>query len=323
MQNDLAEHKASDDLKRLIEADDFSKDFNRSSFQFTHNLADNFLFSLPRLAQLAERLLQDKKNRSVRWQSSDSPVSAGWSVPIKQEMDSLNAAISNLNKSGSWILLYSVQRDPLYNYLLGKLMDEIVALTGIDPADITWQDAYVFMASPGAVTPFHIDHEATFLFQIHGARSANIWSAEDPAVIPDIEVENYYMGDLNAAKYRPENQSKAAVYDLRMGTGVHHPSRAAHAFKNGDDYSIALGVHFCTRQLDRQAKVYQVNHLLRSCGLKPMIPGQSKWRDDAKVGLINLFEKRNPKNKNDLLRSGIQRLTWPARALKKTVRLAS
>ncbi len=43
-------------------------------------------------------------------------------------------------------------------------MAEILADTGCSREDVTWEDAYIFLASPNAVTPYHIDHEATFLF---------------------------------------------------------------------------------------------------------------------------------------------------------------
>lgn len=306
---------------RYIEAQDLSGLFNQRSFQFQHNLAGNPLFSLPRLERLAQRLLEDRSQRSVRWQSSVSPVDAGWNVPIRQELDSLNEAIANLGNSGSWILLYSVQRDPEYRQLLDDLMAEIIALTGVKPDDVTWQDAYVFMASPGSVTPYHIDHEATFLLQIHGAREASIWTAKDSAILPDTEIERYYMGDLNAAKYKEEYRSRADCYDLRAGTGVHHPTRAAHAFRNGSDYSIALGIHFCMRDIDREAAIYQVNSLLRMGGLSPLSPGQSAWRDRIKAAIVNAFAKRNPKDKNELLRSGIRRLAWPGYAARSLIKL--
>ncbi len=306
---------------RLIEAEDLSERFNNRSFQFNHNLAGNPLFSLPRLEQLAKRLLEDRTRRNVRWQSSDSPVDAGWNVPTKTELESLDQAIAGLGDSNSWILLYSVQRDPEYRSLLDDLMAEIISLTGVRAESITWQDAYIFMASPHSVTPYHIDHEATFLFQIHGAREANIWSAKDTAILPDREIERYYMGDLNAAVYKAERHNSADFYDLRSGTGVHHPSRAAHSFRNGGEYSIALGVHFCMRDIDREAAIYQVNSLLRMAGLEPTPPGQSAWRDSLKASLINAFAKRNPKDKNELLRSGIRRLAWPGFAARNIVKL--
>ncbi|QIG53207.1 hypothetical protein G6N82_02705 [Altererythrobacter sp. BO-6] len=213
---------------RYIEAQDLSGLFNQRSFQFEHNLAGNPLFSLPRLERLAQRLLEDRSQRSVRWQSSVAPVDAGWNVPIRQELDSLNEAIADLGNSGSWILLYSVQRDPEYRQLLDDLMTEIIALTGVKPEDITWQDAYVFMASPGSVTPYHIDHEAS------------IWTAKDPAILPDTEIELYYMGDHNRAKCKEEYRHRADAYDLWAGTGVLHPTRAAHGFKNGSDFRSRL-----------------------------------------------------------------------------------
>jgi len=295
----------------------FRDDFNKRSFQFSHNLVGHRLFSLPRLAELAKKLLADTSTRSVRWQAGGAPVDAGWAVPLNEKVESVNEAISNLAESGSWVLLYSVQRDPEYRALLDQLMTEILADTGCSRDDVTWEDAYIFLASPNAVTPYHIDHEATFLFQIHGDRTANIWDANDRSVLSDKEIEKYYTGDLNAAKYTVEKQSKATVYALNQGTGVHHPSKAPHAFKNGDIYSIALGIHFCVRDCDRQASVYQMNYLLRRCGLKPTSPGKSQWRDKLKTSIIGMFADKNPRTKHDMLRSGFKRLTAPLRLVLK------
>ncbi|MDE1992102.1 MAG: hypothetical protein KGI75_06340 [Rhizobiaceae bacterium] len=295
----------------------FRSDFNKKSFQFSHNLVGHRLFSLPRLAELAKTLLADTTTRSVRWQAGGAPVDAGWAVPLNEKVESVNEAISNLAESGSWVLLYSVQRDPEYRALLDQLMSEILSDTGCRREDVTWEDAYIFLASPNAVTPYHIDHEATFLFQVHGNRTANIWDANDRSVLQEKEIEKYYAGDLNAAKYTVEKQAKATVYALNQGTGVHHPSKAPHAFKNGDIYSIALGIHFCVRECDQQAATYQMNYLLRRVGLKPTPPGKSAWRDKLKMSIIGMFADKNPKTKHDMLRSGFKKLTIPLRAVMK------
>lgn len=288
-------------------------DFNKNAFLFSHALAGHPLFTLPRLARLAERLLGETQGRNIRWQSSGAPVDAGWDVPLNDKIESVNEAIANLASSGSWVLLYSVQRDPEYRALLDQLMEEILENTGLSRDAVTWEDAYVFLASPGSTTPYHIDHEATFLFQIHGNRTANIWSAHDRSILSDQEIEAYYAGDFNAARYREENQRRAAVFALDAGKGVHHPSRAPHWFRNGNDYSVALGVHFCVRECDAEAAPYQMNHLLRKIGLRPTAPGQSAWKDKTKSAVIRAFAKRDPQSKNDMLRSGYNRMTWPLR----------
>jgi len=289
----------------------FQQNFNKNPFQFSHNLHGNPLFELPRLQTLANRILDEhRETKGVLWQNHNAPVDAKWSdVPKKMQMDKLGEAIANLDKSGSWVLLYSVQSDPEYNEVLNQIINEVEDMVGAFKKDISIQDAYIFLASPQSVTPYHIDHETTFLFQIHGNRTANIW---DRSIVPENELENYYMGYLSAAKYKEENLAKAHTYALNAGTGVHHPSCAPHAFKNGNSYSVALGVHFCLNPLDVTSRIYQVNGLLRRVGMKPTPPGKSQWRDNAKIRSLGVFSKRNPKTKMEILRSGMMRISAPA-----------
>jgi hypothetical protein len=290
--------------------DEFRRLYNRSCFQFHHRLSGHPLFELPRLATLAETLLREDGPGSVRRFSSDAAISMKWSeMRHKGLREEISQAIEDLEKSGSWLLLYRTQTDPEYRVLMEQIITEIGEMTGAPLAEqVTWKDAYIFMASPGSVTPYHIDHESTFLFQIRGQREANIW---DRSVVTDPELEDYYRGNTAAANYNQENQSKANVYSMAAGTGVHHPCLAPHAFKNGPTYSIALGVHFCLRDWDRQARIHQINACLRRFRFQPTPPGRSAWRDRAKIGALGLLSKRNPKNKNELIRSGFMRLVSP------------
>jgi len=293
--------------------EEFRQNHNRHSFQFHHYLAGHPLFELSRLAALAEVL----GPANVLQFSSDAAFNLKWTgMQVKDHREKISQAIANLEKSGSWLLLYRTQTDPEYRALMNQIIAEIGARAGIPlEQQITWRDAYIFMASPFAVTPYHIDHESTFLFQIHGQREANIWDREDRSILTDPERESYYFGNLSAANYRESNQAKAKVYNMVAGTGVHHPCLAPHAFRNGSTYSIALGVHFCLRDWDQQARVYQINHCLRQLHLKPVPPGRSAWRDRAKIRALGLISKRNPQTKYELIRSGIRRLTFPIRAV--------
>lgn len=288
----------------------FSQDFDRKSFLFSHHLQGNPLFALPRLAELAKFLMATGDERTLRWQPHQAPIESGWKIS-HDNSDRVTGAILDLDKSDSWVLLYSVQRHPEYRRLLDDLMQEIIAATGVSPDEVTWEDAYIFLASPKSVTPYHIDHEATFLFQIHGNRKARIWDPRDRSVLTEQELENYYAGDFSAAKYRPEIAAKASEHDLVAGKGVHHPCRAPHSFQNGDAYTVAMGVHFCIRKYDRQSGAYQINHYLRRCGLKPVPPGVSPWRDELKIRTVAAFANRHPKDKDELLRSGIRNLLSP------------
>lgn len=301
---------------------EFRERYNRKSFQFRHQLVGHPLFELPRLATLAETLLQKEGPTSVKWAGSNAAINMRWSeMPRQEHRQKITEAIADLERSGSWLLLYRAQTDPEYRALMDQVITEIGELAGVPLADeITWRDAYVFMASPFSVTPYHVDHESTFLFQMHGQREANIWDRDDRSVLTEPEIEDYYAGNLSAAKYKEQNQAKASVYSMVAGTGVHHPVLAPHAFKNGPTYSVALGVHFCLKDWDQRARIYQVNAVLRRLFLRPVPPGRSSWRDAAKIQTLGVLSKRKPKTKYELIRSGFMRLTFPlqmARSLKQ------
>ena len=232
---------------RIIEPEGskFRDDFDRNSFIFSHNLAGNPLFELPRLTQLVETLLKVEGPTAIRWKNSESPVDAKWGQkPPSEQIANVSEAIQNLDKSGSWVVLYRVQNDPEYSALLEQALDEMEEMMGRPlRSELTWKDSYIFMASPYATTPYHIDHETACLLQVHGDRIAHLWDQKDRSVLTDKEIEEYYMGDIGSANYSEKKLEKAYLYKMNAGTGVHHPSLAPHDYKNGPDYSVAIGIH--------------------------------------------------------------------------------
>lgn len=289
---------------------DFREKFNQASFQFTHNLAEHPLFQIPRLVELAHTLV--KKGGRGKVQSVGGNVSAHqkWSdMPWKEQFDQ---AIAQIEESGALIQITTIQLDPAYKALVHQMIDEFSELTGVDLwQEISWLEGYIFISSPGSVTPYHLDHESNFLLQIHGEKDVNLFDQRDRSVLTELEIEHYFVGDLQAATYRSENQSKAKVYHLVPGFGVHHPAKAPHWVQNGSSHSVSLSVNFCMRSHDKEARVYQVNHCLRKLKLKPTPPGQSLWKDTIKSFLIGLFVKRPPDIKADVVFSGIRRIKAP------------
>lgn len=283
--------------------------FNLSSFQFTHNLAGHPLFEIPRLVELADFLLQ-QKGRSIHFRGSDRPVDDFDDAQSKnKQREKLLEELADIKNSQSWLLLFSVQRKPEYQVLLDQIIEELEQLTGQDlRSQITWLDAYIFVASPQGITPYHIDHEATFLFQIEGDRTSNLFDARDRSILKETEIEEYYLGEFKAAQYQAEYQAKSSVYQLTPGTGVHHPSLAPHWYQNGEQHSVALGIHFCLKDRDRKSKVYQFNYFLRRLGFSPTPPGKSRIKDRLKSLALEIISTRNPRSKYELLRSGVVRI---------------
>jgi hypothetical protein len=293
---------------RIIEGNavDFVENFNQNSFMFPHNLAGHPLFEIPRLAELSKTILSKGGLEKVQSYVSHSPVEQKWTD--RAGIDQVTEAISRIEESGSWVMLMDVQVDPEYAALLEQVVPELENLVGVPlRKEMSCLGAYIFIASPHAITPYHIDHEVNFLFQIHGNKDANLFDSNDRYVLTEQEIEAFYMGNSNAANYGEEKQSKASVYQLIPGKGVHHPTLAPHWVKNGNSVSVTLSILFFLKSYDLKARVYQVNHYLRKLGLTPTAPGRSPLLDRIKIQTMGLFCKRHPVTKNEIMRSGVDR----------------
>jgi hypothetical protein len=296
---------------RIIDADTgtFRERFNRASFSFRHNLHQHPLFTLPRLAQLAETMLAagDKSKFLALGGENASAGSTFESLPRRERFA---RTVEDLGSSRNWVKLSSADDfDPQYRELLASVLAEISPLTGRDLlAQITWSSLTVFLASPRIVTPYHIDHESNFLFQVAGEKDLFLFDCNDRTVLTELEIESYYAGDFRAARHKAELQERATSYRLVPGVAAHHPPLAPHWVRNGDAPSVSVSIGFCMRPVDARARVYQANHYLRKLGLKPAPPGKSALRDRLKGGALGALSKSRPDNPNEILYSGLNRL---------------
>ncbi len=175
------------------------------------------------------------------------------------------------------------EHDPAYDVLPWDILREIERLSGSPVLrEITWATLTIFLASPLIVTPYHIDHESNLLFQIAGFKYINLFDQTDRSVLSEQEIETFYSRDFEAAR-RPERAPRAQRYLLEPGTAVQNPPLAPHMVENGNDVSVGLSIGFCMRSLDRRARVYQINHLVRRAGLKTKAPGISRLRGAAEL----------------------------------------
>ena len=307
----------------LLDADpvEFRANFNENSFMFGHNMAGHPLFELPRIALAAERML-GRGDLEKFVALGGQTKSAGTKFSAMPARERLAATITQLADAGAWVKVSSVDTaDPEYAELLQRVLLGFEELAGYPlRREITWTSLTLFLASPHVVTPYHIDHESNFLFQISGEKDITLFDPTDRSLLSEREIERFYAGDYQAAQYREETQERGSTYQLAPGRVVHHPPLAPHWIRNGDNVSISVSIGFCMKDIDRRARVYQVNHFLRRFGVPPTAPGRSKVSDRIKMAGIGMVSKSNPKTPAEILFSGMSRLSAPPRMLKRWVR---
>jgi hypothetical protein len=261
-------------------AEELSSRFDREHFEFTHTLAEHPLLQIPELMELAERTSKSRPE-GIYYDAGDIRVDQRWDQ-MPQKQFSVVESIRRIETCGAWFLFKDVQNDPIYKDFLGVGWKKIKAnISERLDSRIMREDALIFVTSPKRIATYHIDRECSFLLQIKGTKTIHIFDRADREVLPEEEIERFWTVDNNAPTYKPQFQGRASSYKLRAGSGVHIPVNCPHWVENDDNISVSLNVNVQFKDTLR-ANTYRANHALRTLGLTPTPPGQSRAVDYLK-----------------------------------------
>jgi hypothetical protein len=260
-----------------IDGETFRASFNRAPFLIRHHLADHPLFSLQRLIELANRLPEEK----IKYNGADISIATGLYEGPRTGL-SVRETIQQIEECRSWMVINNVELDPEYRQLLDRCLDEVQLFSDLMDPGMFQREGFIFISSPGSITPFHMDPEYNFLLQIRGEKQISIWGGKDRSVLSEITLEKYFSDVERQIAFKEEYQRKASIFELTPGTGLHFPVVAPHWVRNGDGVSVSLSVTFRTPASERRRIVYCANADLRRRGLNPRPPGASAFGDLAK-----------------------------------------
>lgn len=263
----------------------FTKNFNRLPHEVQHHLSNAPLFQLPALAELAQCVASRERPHDPR---GDIYIDEGAAVSKSslglRDQSKVRAAelVTKIEQGQTWIILKHIEREPGYREIFDDCIRDIMLLAGKQVLkQVKWFEAILFITSPNRVTDYHIDRECSWLLQIHGNKDIHFFDRSDKEVLPDEELEQYWTGNNLASAYKPQFESRAIVYHLRPGVGVHSPVNTPHWLKNGDNVSVSLNINF---QFHERAweNLYRANHYLRRAGLTPSSRGENHFADNVK-----------------------------------------
>jgi hypothetical protein len=257
----------------------FATHFNRSPFAVRHELAGHPAFRLERLVELARRMPAER----VEYNAGDLPITQDPRLTPHTGL-SIEETIRRIHECQSWMVLKRVEEDPAYQRVMDECLDQIAPLV----PGMRTRRAFVFIESPGSVTPYHIDHEYNFLLQIRGSKQVSIC---DRSVLTEEDFERYYRGEHRNVVFAEHHARKAQVFELQPGDGVHVPVHAPHYVRNGPEASVSFSVTFRTPRSDRRGAVYLVNDRLRGLGLRPSPVGEARLIDRAKYLGYSIYKQ--------------------------------
>jgi hypothetical protein len=248
---------------------------DRQPFVFGHALVDHPALSLQNLAAVIPQLPADQVFHSNgRLALSDNLDRAHRDHSPEQ---SLQDALRQLRDVDAYIMVRQpeIHRsfEPLFQMLKADVA-RLVRATGQD-GDLGNVKLYLFIASPGSVTPFHIDRYSTFLMQIRGSKEVVVYPPWDQRVVSDEHTEHYFAG-IGRPPWRPEAEPLGQSFAFQPGQALHIPFAAGHHVRNGsDDVSISLSIIFNSPRSQQLAQALRLNHHLRALGGRiGLLPGR-------------------------------------------------
>jgi len=255
----------------------------RKSFLVGHRLAGHPLFGLPQLVELARTL----PPAQVEYNAGKVPVTLD---PAQTPRTGLSAeeTIRRIEHCSSWLVLKNVEREPAYAGLLERCLAEVRRAAPLAAAGMRQPECFIFVSSPGAVTPYHMDPEENFLLQLRGRKTLHVF---ERSVLSEPEVERFFSGAHRNLVYRDEHAASSRAFKLAPGLALHLPVIMPHWVQNGPEVSVSFSVTFRTTASARMAHAHRVNAALRRWGLRPGRVGESALRDALKHFVFRGFAR--------------------------------
>lgn len=267
-------------------APEFDAQFARKPFLIEHRLCEHPLFDLSRILELARALPEDR----IEYNAGDLPVNQDQSRTPRNGL-SVEETVRRIAECRSWMVLKHVERDPEYKALLEQCLSEIRPHTEKIAPGMMLPHAYIFVTSPGSVTPYHIDPEHNFLLQIKGSKTIRMFDGRDRSILSETDLERFYGERVRNLTISEENLERCWTFELTPGHGLHFPVTYPHWVKNGGDVSVSFSITFRTPDLDRRRLTHAFNGKLRKWGVTPTPVGRKPWLDHLKYQGFRVAQK--------------------------------
>ncbi|WP_447764015.1 cupin-like domain-containing protein [Sphingopyxis panaciterrae] len=232
-----------------------------------HRLPDHPLLSIEALARLGESLPASQ----VEYNPGEVPIGV---LPqdIPSNGLSIGETIRTIDTNRSWAVLKNIESDDAYRVLLLDLLAELKNVVEPRTGAMLTPQGFIFISSPGSITPFHFDPEHNILLQLQGTKVMNVWPAGDERFAHRVEHERYHTGGHRNLPWEEAYREGAQQVPLGPGDAVLMPVMAPHFVANGDAPSISLSITWRSEWSYRESEAHAANAALRRMGLDPRMP---------------------------------------------------
>lgn len=191
-------------------------------------------------------------------------------------------AIRGIAKAGGRAVLRNIEQHPAYRALLqalvGELEPDILRRTG----KIVGLQGTLFVAAPGAATPYHFDAEHSIMVQLAGSKVMTQFPAGDPYYASDEAHEAFHTSGVRELAWHDGLAAGGTEWTLEPGDAVYVPAMAPHHVRvGGTKPAVSLSIGWRSAWSLDEADTRAFNAQLRRLGLKPRPP--EAWPDSNRA----------------------------------------
>jgi hypothetical protein len=242
--------------------------YPEAHIKLPHGLTDHPLLTLDALVTLASSLPET----SVEYNPGNLPIGiAPEDVPSPHL--SIADTIRSIENNGSWMVIKRIEQHPDYAALLRDTLAEIEPLVRQRTGGMLGTEGFIFVSSPGSVTPFHFDPEHNILLQVRGNKVMTVFPNDDEDIVKPEAHEAFHLGKHHRNQaWRDEFAAKGEAVSLNPGEAIYVPVKAPHWVQNGPEVSISLSITWRSVWSYEEADARGLNHILRRAGMTPKRP---------------------------------------------------
>ena len=157
------------------------------------------------------------------------------------------------------MVLKFVEQDQIFRDFLLEALAPLEAAVGARTGAMLKHRGFVFISSPGSVTPLHFDPEHNILLQVRGTKTMTIFAARRRA-------GRAGAGARALPRRRPPQPALARRIRrprqrlrLEPGKAVHVPFMAPHLVRNGPGVSISFSITWRSEWSYREEYAHRMN----------------------------------------------------------------
>lgn len=255
----------------------FASLYPETAGKLTHSLPGHPMLNLDALIALSQRMRPVDVERNL----ADIPLGIH---PAELADNGLSAAdtLRSIAANRSWMVLKFVEQDPAYRALLHDILGELEPIVTAATGAMIKLEAFIFVSSPNAVTPFHFDPEHNILMQVRGTKTMTVFPANDESIVDAREHERFHAGGHRNLPFDDAFLAKGNPIAIGPGEGIYVPVKAPHFVRNGPEPSISLSVTWRSEWSYREEQAHGLNAVLRKAGLDPAMPRRFPHQNRAK-----------------------------------------